>query len=116
MPSLQSTHKQPLNKLKEYDILDYWAITNVVYRIAVRQEQHLEPLANHLAKTLGSEGFRIKSFEWSKDAPNPYGLILLTYEGTKIAYNFLGEANRYDMLVMAQVLEAMVKQYYQLQD
>lgn len=114
MSNLHTTLKLPPNKLKDYEVLNYWAVTNLVYRVAVRERQHLEPLKNHLAQTLESEGFRVVSAEW-KEEPFPFGLILLTYEGKMIETNFLGEINRYDIFVMAQVLEAMVMQYYQHQ-
>ena len=115
MPNSQNNQILHLNKVKDYELLNYWAVTSLVYRVAVREQRHLEPLKNHLAQTLASEGFRVKSAEW-KEKPIPFGLIILTYEGTMIESNFLGEINRYDIFVMAQVLEIALMQYYQLQE
>lgn len=115
MQTFLTTLKLPPKKLKDYEVLNSWAPTNAVYRVAVRERQHLQPLTDHLAETLGPEGFRIQSSKWLENAPVPCGLIFLTYEGTMVEYDFLGTANRYGLFVMEQVVEAMVMQYYQHQ-
>lgn len=109
-----SSSNSPSNQ-KDYELLNYLAHLEVVYRVAVREHQHLGLLTDYLRDHVEDHGFHVKSAIWFPNAPIPHGLITITYEGDKIKYNLLGEANQYDMAVVACELEDALQQYYLLQ-